>query len=121
MGQVLARGIRGATTVGSNTRADIVQATVKLIEQMTVQNLVAIEDIAAVWFSVTGDLDAVFPAEAAREIGWTRVPLFCCREIDVAGSLPRCVRVMMLVNTRLTQEEIKHVYLNDAIRLREDL
>ncbi len=113
------RGIRGAVTVTENLAADILETTRGLLEQMVCENQVETEMIAAVHFSATPDLNAAFPAQAAREMGWLTVPLFCCVEIDVPGSLPRCIRVLMLVNTTRRQDLVKHVYLGETYRLRE--
>jgi len=115
------RGIRGAVSVAHNTAPEIRVATRKLLEEIVRVNSVAVEDIASIFFTVTRDLDAQFPAEAARELGWTYVPLMCANEIDVAGSLPRIVRVLLHVNTDRLQHEIKHVYLGEARALRPDL
>ncbi len=79
------------------------------------------EDVASVTFTVTDDLDATYPALAARQLGWMQVPLICGREIPVPGGLPKCIRVMIHWNTRLPQSEVRHVYLKDATRLRPDL
>ena len=121
MGQVMLRGIRGATTANSNTSQEIISATRDLVLEMVSENCIEKENIAAVYFSVSPDLNAAFPAEAAREIGWKDVPLFCSVEIDVPHALQKCIRIMMLVNTDRGQKEIKHTYLRDARKLREDL
>lgn len=117
----MVRGIRGAITVRENCSAEIIQAAQELMEEMTDANGVQLEDIAVVLFSLTSDLNDVFPAEAARRAGWKNVPLFCCREIDVPGALNRCLRILILTNTRLKQNEIKHIYLREAKILREDI
>jgi len=88
---------------------------------MVEANHVAVADIASIVFTVTPDLTAAFPARAARELGWKHVPLLDAQEVPVPGSLPRCVRVLMLWNTARSQEEIQHVYLRDARSLRPDL
>jgi len=121
LGQVMVRGIRGAITVEDNDSEEIIEATARLVQEMVRQNKVQLEDIAAALFSLTPDLDAAFPAEAARSLGWKNVPLFCTSEIGVTGALERCIRVLMLVNTGRKQDEIKHVYLGEAQQLREDL
>ncbi|WP_161820636.1 chorismate mutase [Sporotomaculum syntrophicum] len=117
------RGIRGAITVDENTTQAIGVAAQKLVEAMlTANNNLAIEDIVSVLFTVTSDLNSAFPATAVREIaGFSQVPMMCALEIDVPGSLRRCIRVLMLVNTCMGPSEIKHVYLGDAARLRPDL
>lgn len=114
----MVRGIRGATDVSGNNAELILSATRLLLEQMTDENSVNIEDIAAVHFSSTPDLNSAFPAKAARLMGWDNVPLFGSAEIDVPDSLPRCIRILMLVNTDKPQDSIKHVYLGSTCRLR---
>ncbi len=115
------RGIRGAIDVPANDAGEILQATQELLSAMLEKNLILREEIGAVIFSMTPDLNAVFPARAARQMGWAHVPLFDTCEIDVPGALPRCIRVLMLVNTAKAPEEIRHVYLRGAAVLREDL
>ncbi len=117
----MVRGIRGAITVKDNCSEDIIQATEELVRGMVSANSVKAEDVSAVFFSLTPDLNSAFPAEAVRTLGWKDVPLFCNSEIDVPGALSRCVRVLILVNTLLKQKEIKHIYLREARQLREDL
>lgn len=115
------RGIRGAIDVSANNSEEILEATKELLQEIMHRNSLENEQIAAVIFSMTADLDAAFPAKAARELGWKYVPLFCTNEISVPGSLPRCIRVLMLINTKKTAREIMHVYLRGAVALREDL
>ena len=115
------RGIRGATTAETDAAAAIVATTRELLVRMVEANDVAISDIACAFFTVTPDLTAAFPARAARELGWQHVPLLDAQEVPVPGSLPRCVRVLILWNTDRSQEEIRHVYLRDAASLRPDL
>jgi chorismate mutase len=116
------RGVRGAVTVEANSEQAILDATHELLERMTKANEVDADDIAGVMFTVTPDLNAAFPAEASRRLpGWTNVPLMCAQEVPVPGALPRCVRVLMLVNTTKTAAEVRHVYLRGAERLRPDL
>lgn len=112
------RGIRGATTVSADKKEEIVAATKELLVEISKANQFKVEDIAAVIFTATEDLNAEFPAVAAREFGWNETPLLCSKEINVPGSLPRCVRVLLLVNTDKAQNQIKHVYLKDAVKLR---
>ena len=122
MGKWAARGIRGATTVEKNESKEILDATKELLSHIVVENSIDTEDIAAAFFTVTADLNAEFPATAAREfMGWTHVPMLCGNEIDVPGRLSKCIRVMVLVNTPKTQKELKHVYLRGATVLRKDL
>ncbi|GEN34235.1 MULTISPECIES: chorismate mutase [Aneurinibacillus] len=116
------RGIRGAITVTVNEEAAILEATEKLIRAMVEVNGVDPEDIASVMITVTHDLDAAFPARGARALpGFELVPLMCSNEIPVPGSLEKCIRVMMLVNTEKSSREIRHVFLEGASVLRPDL
>lgn len=112
------RGIRGATTVERNEREEMLEATMELLELMIRRNELHTEDIASAIFTVTADLDAEFPALAARRMGWTEVAMLCAREIPVPGSLGRCIRVLLHVNTTRSSTEIQHVYLRKAIALR---
>lgn len=115
------RGVRGATTVTANTREEILTATRQLLALMIRLNDVHHEDVASATFSTTTDLNAEFPALAARQLGWLEVPLLCGHELDVPGSLRKCIRVMLMWNTEKTQHEIRHVYIKEAVRLRPDL
>lgn len=116
------RGIRGATTVEADESAAILEATRELLVAMLERNGIDdFEPIASIFFTTTPDLSATFPAEAARTLGMTKVPLLCNQEIPVPGRLPRVVRVMLQVNTQLSQDEVQHVYLRDAVALRPDL
>ncbi|HKD42215.1 MAG TPA: chorismate mutase [Myxococcaceae bacterium] len=115
------RGIRGATTAAENTAASILEATAELLSRLTSANQIEIEDTAAIFFTATPDLDATFPARAARDLGYVNVPLMCSQEIPVPEAPPRCIRVLMLVNTSKGIEEMVHVYLRGAASLRSDL
>lgn len=115
------RGIRGATSVDSNDADTIIAATRELLERIVAANGLRAGDLASVIFTATPDLDAAYPARAAREMGWVYVPLLCMQEMAVAGSLPRCVRVLALWNTDLPPERMRHVYLGQARTLRPDL
>jgi chorismate mutase len=115
------RGIRGAISVSKNSKDEIVSSTKTLLREMTGLNKIKSEDIASIIFSVTKDLNAEFPAIAARKLGWSGTPLLCTYEVDVPGSLPRCIRVLIHVNSGKPQSSIKNVYLNDAKKLRPDL
>ena len=117
----ICRGVRGATTVQENSRDAILQATRQMLALMIRRNEINASDIASSIFSVTRDVDAEFPALAARQLGWLEVPLLCGYEIEVPGSLPKCIRVLIHWNTRKTQSEIHHVYIHEAVRLRPDL
>jgi len=115
------RGIRGAITVGADEKTVIVDATKRLLCEMTQRNGVEIDDICSVFFSLTPDIRAVFPALGARELGWQLVPMLHFTEIDVPGSLKKVIRVLMHVNTDLPQAQIHHIYLEGAEVLRPDL
>ncbi|SFP41816.1 chorismate mutase [Salibacterium halotolerans] len=116
------RGVRGATTVKKNTEEQIVSSTKRLLEKMIRENDIFPEQVSHIWFTVTDDLDAAFPAKATRLIeGWQFVPVMCAREIPVPESLPLCIRVMLTAETKVMQENVNHVYLNDAVSLRPDL
>lgn len=112
------RGIRGATTVEHNDREEILAATMEILQLIMHQNDVLIEDVASAIFTVTEDLDAEFPALAARQLGWEEVALICAREIPVPNSLGKCIRILLHVNTTRSASEIQHVYIRGAINLR---
>jgi len=112
------RGIRGATTVDSNTKEAVLAATRELLRDMVAYNDVREEDVAAIFFTTTADLNATFPAEAARETGLSRAPLLCGQEIDVPGSLPMCLRILILFNTDKDAADIAHVYIKGATVLK---
>lgn len=116
------RGIRGATTVAADDPDLILQATRELLEEILAENKdMRTEDIGSAIFTVTDDLASTFPAQGARQMGWGLVPMLCAREIPVPNSLPRVIRVLVHWNTDLPQNEITHVYLRDAVKLRPDL
>ena len=116
------RGIRGATTVEANTRELILDAAHELLAELIRVNNIQKEDVASAYFSTTPDLNAEFPAVAARTgFGWANVALMCGHEMFVPGSLPMCLRVMLHINTELRQEEVVHVYQRGAAALRPDL
>ncbi len=115
------RGVRGATCAKTNDEKATLAATKELLEQIVEQNQIDPADVASVIFTATPDLDAAYPARAARQMGWTHVPLLCMQEMAVLGSLKRCIRVLVHWNTDRSQEEIRHVYLGQARALRPDL
>ncbi|SDW30471.1 chorismate mutase [Paenibacillus sp. CF384] len=116
------RGIRGAITVEWNEEQPILRATEELLHTIVASNAIEPEDIASVFITVTGDLDATFPARAIRVMqGWELVPLMCAVEVPVKGSLAMCIRLLVSVNTEKSQKEIEHVYLGGAKALRPDL
>ena len=118
----MTRGIRGATTVSANDEREILLHTKRLVEEMIATNDLKSEQVSHALVSVTHDLNATFPAKAIRNLpGWKYVPVMNMLEIDVPGSLQKCIRIMMVVNTEKKQEDIHHIYHNDAVQLRPDL
>ena len=115
------RGVRGATTSASNSREDILLAAHDLITGIIEANEIVVDDVASILFSTTADLNAEFPAVAARNLGFTNTALECLVEMNVPGSLARCIRVLMHVNSDKQQKEIRHIYLKNAKSLRADL
>lgn len=116
------RGIRGATTVESDTEMEVISAVEKLMAEIIQVNEVDPDMVASVFFSATEEIRSVFPAKALRKFeGWTYVPVTCMKEIPVSNSLPFCIRVMIHVNTTKSQKEIQHVYQAGAAVLRPDL
>ncbi len=115
------RGIKGATTVERNGREEILAATSELLQLMVEHNNIDPDDVASALFTTTADLNAEFPAVAARQMGWSEVPLCCAHELDVPGSLRMCLRILLHVNTDRSAREINHVYIHGARVLRPDL
>ncbi|MCJ7733885.1 MAG: chorismate mutase [Anaerolineales bacterium] len=116
------RGIRGATTINSDTRENVLAATRELLDAILVANPgLNIEDIASAIFTTTEDIVSAFPALAARQMGWDQVPMINAREIPVSKSLPLCIRVLISWNTDKKQNAIRHIYLWEAVNLRPDL
>jgi chorismate mutase len=119
---MLVRGIRGATTVERNESTEILSATAELFHHIIAENAIKPEEVACIFITVTQDLTAVFPAPAIRQMtGWELVPLMCSQEIAVEGALQKCIRLMVMVNTEKNQDELVHVYLREAMKLRPDL
>ena len=118
---MLVRGIRGATTVEANTKEAILEAAAELLSAVVEANAVQHDHVASIIFSTSPDLNAEFPAVAARNLGWTDVALMCGHEMGVPGSLPKCLRILMHVNTEQGLQDIKHIYLRGARALRPDL
>ncbi len=120
---MLQRGIRGAITADENTPECIEKAVVELIEEITFRNGINPKDIVSAVFSMTKDLDCVYPAKFAREHfkQWQYVPMMCFSELDIKGALQKCIRLLITVNTQVSQEDIKHVYLKGAQILRKDI
>lgn len=115
------RGIRGAIDVPANTQAAIAHATQTLLRAMVDANGITTERIISVFFTMTTDLNADFPAAAARAMGWTDVPLLDAQEMEVPDAMPRVIRVLMHVDTDTARDQIKHVYIGQAVALRPDL
>jgi len=111
-------GIRGATTAEDNSRDSILSATKELLQRITDENDLDKSQVAAVWFTTTSDLNAEYPALAARQLGWMNAALLCAHEMAVPNGLPRCIRVLILVNTNKSPEDLKYVYLKEAQGLR---
>lgn len=114
------RGVRGATTADNNSPEEILRATRQLLALMIRQNNIEPDDICSAIFSTTVDLDAQFPALAARQLGWIDVALMCVHELDVPGSLRRCIRILLHWNTDKQPGQIVHIYIKDAAGLRPD-
>lgn len=115
------RGIRGANCVKENKSETILDATRELLQTMLRVNQLDMDDIVSIFFTLTPDLTAAFPAEAARQLGLTFTPLLCMQEIDVPESLPKVVRILILTNSNKSLKEISHVFLGEAKVLRDDL
>lgn len=115
------RAIRGATQLDSDERAHLLKSTAELVTKVLHENELETADLISIWFSATPDVVSEFPALAARELGLGDVPLMCAVEMDVAGAMPRVIRLMMHVETKKARNEIKHVYLRGAQALRSDL
>lgn len=118
---VRVRAIRGATSVTCDDAALIGDAVRELLATIVAENALEIEDVVSAMFTMTPDLRSVFPAAAARAMGWSDVPLMCASEIDVEGAQPRCIRVMLHVERRVGAAPVTHVYLREAAALRPDL
>ncbi len=112
------RGIRGATTVKENTKEAILQGTSELLDKIIKANQLEAGEVAFVFFTTTSDLNAEFPALAARQMGWTRTALLCGHEMNVPGSLRKCIRILILYNTEKSVDVIEHIYINGAVTLR---
>ncbi|NLM97482.1 MAG: chorismate mutase [Halanaerobiaceae bacterium] len=115
------RAIRGAITVDNNKRSEILKAVKELLTVILESNQVKLEEMVSIIFTATDDLDSVYPAVAAREMGLDLVPLLCFQEMKVKNSLEKCIRVMLYINRDCPLDDIKHVYLRKAVYLRPDL
>ena len=119
---MLSRGIRGAITLNNDTKEEVKEATIELLNKMLKENDIKTEDISFAIFTLTSDIHSDFPAKYARiECGFKYVPMMCYHELDVKGSLKMCLRILLNVNTNKSQKEIKHIYLKGASVLREDI
>jgi chorismate mutase len=118
--KTVCRGVRGATTVVSADRETVLQATRELLAALIRANGIESTDVASALFTTTTDITSVFPATAARQLGWLDVPLMCGHEMEVEGALRRCIRVLLHWNTDRPQAEIRHIYLREARILRPD-
>lgn len=114
------RGVRGATTAEANTAPAILEATRDLLQRLIAANGIEVEDVASAWFTTTADLNAEYPALAARQLGWHDAALMCSHEMAVPHGLKSCIRVLIHWNTTRTLQEIQHVYLRGAVTLRPD-
>jgi chorismate mutase len=117
---MVCRAIRGATTVASNTAEDILEATEELLRTVMALNELTLDDMVSMIFTTTTDLNATFPAVAARGMGLEQIPLMCAHEMNVPGSLDLVVRVMLHINTERAASEMQHVYLRRARELRPE-
>lgn len=115
------RAVRGATTVSADEPLLIREAVTELLDALLNENDIVPADVVSAVFTATPDLVSEFPAHAARLYGWNEVPMLCAQELPVAGALPRCLRVMMHAETRRQRHELRHVYLREAVLLRQDL
>lgn len=115
------RAIRGAITLDEDSRAEILSRTKQLLGVLFERNRLAQDDVISMIFTATSDLSGAFPAEAAREAGFERVPLLCARELEIEGGIPRCIRVLVHAYTDRSPTELRHTYLREARQLRTDL
>ena len=115
------RALRGATTVDADTADQVRERTTTLLREMVERNGVDHDDLISVLFTATGDIHSIFPATAARDVGFGDVPLICARELDIVGATPLCIRVLMHLTTERGRADLRHVYLEGASGLRDDL
>lgn len=121
MSGIRVRAIRGATTVEHDTRDEVIARTKELVNAVVERNGLAPDDLISILFTATDDIRSAFPAEAAREAGFTHVPLMCARELDIVDGIERCIRVMVHVETSADPMSLRHPYLHGARQLRTDL
>lgn len=117
----MVRAVRGATTVNENTKEEILGAATELVTAIMEQNGICRDDIISIIFTVTTDLNAAFPATAARMMGLTQTAMLSTYEMDVPGSLRKCIRVLMHIETEKKNDELRYVYLKEAKKLRPDI
>ena len=117
----LCRGIRGATTAEANTKEAIFSATRELFQKIVDANQFGEDQVAAAFFTTTQDLNSAYPATAVRQMGWERTSFLCGHEMAVPGGVPRCIRVLILINTDKNPDELTNVYLGEAVNLRSEL
>ena len=115
------RAVRGATQLDEDTREHMLERVAEMVLDVMASNELTVDDFISIFFTATEDLNAEFPAYAARRLGFDDVPLMCARELEIEGSMPRVVRMMAHVETHLARAEVTHVYLHGASRLRRDL
>jgi chorismate mutase len=115
------RAVRGATQLDEDTREHMLERVAEMVLDVMGSNDLTVDDFISIFFTATEDLNAEFPAYAARRLGFDDVPLMCARELEIEGSMPRVVRMMAHVETHLSRSEVTHVYLHGAARLRRDL
>lgn len=116
------RGLRGAITIESDKPELVWDETARLVREVVAANNVEVDDIASILISTTPDIKSAFPARAVRLMdGWQYVPVMCTHEMDVPNALPLCIRVLIHANVEMAQKDVKHLYLNDAVKLRPDL
>jgi chorismate mutase len=120
MTQIRCRGVRGATTVDANTKEAIIASGTELLLALVEANGIDPADVASVFFTATRDLDAEFPAQAARKLGWDDTAILCAHEMSVPGSMPMCLRILIHWNTDRAQADVKHLYTKGARNLRPD-
>lgn len=119
MGRMI-RGVRGAIQVKENLEEEIIEGAAKLLREILEENGIESEDIAAIIFTTTQDLNAAFPAEAARKMGFDDVPLLCASEISVPSAMGRVIRILLLWNTDKSQKEVKHIYVGETKKLKKE-
>jgi chorismate mutase len=115
------RAVRGATQLETDTREHMLERVAEMVRDVMESNDLAVDDFISIIFTATSDLVSEFPAYAARVLGFDDVPLICARELEIEGSMPRCVRMMAHIETDLSRADVTHVYLHGAANLRRDL